>query len=269
MAIGKQSDVSKRSHVSQVQAPAPQKAGGWHILASPVVQAVPVVALLGALALRHIWENLYFFAVKEDSVVEWLTAVAYLGVVVASAMVCRLAYRRGYRLAAVGYLVLALGAFFIAGEEISWGQRIIGFAGPPELVERNRQGEANLHNLLGRYALHGAYILVSLYGAILARHLVPRIRALRPAFLFVPPAWTATWFGTAAVLYIYLDYVEPVLARISASWPVLEEAGYDRLQEVVELSLSIGFILFVASNLSLLREKALPDRAQQDRAMTA
>ena len=36
---------------------------------------------------------------------------------------------------------------FIAGEEISWGQRIFGYSTPDWIVERNLQREFNLHNL--------------------------------------------------------------------------------------------------------------------------
>ena len=43
-------------------------------------------------------------------------------------------------------LVMALGCFFFAGEEASWGQHWIGFEPPKELAERNEQGEFNLHN---------------------------------------------------------------------------------------------------------------------------
>ena len=45
------------------------------------------------------------------------------------------------------YLGMALIFFFGAGEEISWGQRILGFQTPEALSEVNRQEEFNLHNL--------------------------------------------------------------------------------------------------------------------------
>lgn len=37
--------------------------------------------------------------------------------------------------------------FFIAGEEFSWGQRLVGWNTPDFLIENNEQGEFNLHNL--------------------------------------------------------------------------------------------------------------------------
>ena len=36
---------------------------------------------------------------------------------------------------------------FVAGEEISWGQRIIGLATPDFLIDLNAQGEFNVHNI--------------------------------------------------------------------------------------------------------------------------
>lgn len=45
------------------------------------------------------------------------------------------------------FLGLALILFFGAGEEISWGQRIIGFETPDALEEVNEQGEFTLHNV--------------------------------------------------------------------------------------------------------------------------
>lgn len=43
-------------------------------------------------------------------------------------------------------LVMALGCFFFAGEEASWGQHWMGYDTPEAIAERNDQGEFNLHN---------------------------------------------------------------------------------------------------------------------------
>jgi len=44
-------------------------------------------------------------------------------------------------------ILLGLVFFFGAGEEISWGQRIIGFEPPEKIKEENVQSEFNIHNL--------------------------------------------------------------------------------------------------------------------------
>ena len=44
------------------------------------------------------------------------------------------------------YVMGGIVLLFIAGEEISWGQRIFGYPTPDWIAERNGQGEFNLHN---------------------------------------------------------------------------------------------------------------------------
>ncbi len=46
-----------------------------------------------------------------------------------------------------GYALLALAAFFVAGEEFSWGQRMLGVGSTRFFAENNVQREMNLHNL--------------------------------------------------------------------------------------------------------------------------
>jgi hypothetical protein len=47
----------------------------------------------------------------------------------------------------VFYFLLAVAFLFVGMEEISWGQRIIGFETPGAIREMNAQSEFNLHNL--------------------------------------------------------------------------------------------------------------------------
>ncbi len=45
------------------------------------------------------------------------------------------------------YIMGGIVALFVAGEEISWGQRILGYPTPDWMIERNSRKELNLHNL--------------------------------------------------------------------------------------------------------------------------
>ncbi len=80
----------------------------------------------------------------EDSWVEYLTPAWFLLtalILFATALAeQRLPLRCVYILAAIAFL-------FAAGEELSWGQRIIGFPTPDFLLNINRQDEVNLHNI--------------------------------------------------------------------------------------------------------------------------
>ena len=61
------------------------------------------------------------------------------------------------------YIIGGMAMVFVAGEEISWGQRIFGFATPDFLLPWNQQGEFNAHNIsLGtfdRIYRDGAFLL--------------------------------------------------------------------------------------------------------------
>lgn len=84
---------------------------------------------------------------KEDSFFEWLTALFYL----IAAILLVLTYKKNRN---IFLLLLSFVLFFGAGEEISWGQRIFGFATPEEINKLNVQHEFNIHNLVvfnGKY----------------------------------------------------------------------------------------------------------------------
>ena len=87
---------------------------------------------------------------REDHPIEMLGALSLL----AASVGCLILWRRVRgndvrwpRLRRLSLLALAALFFFGFGEELSWGERILGFAPPQSLAEINRQNEANLHNL--------------------------------------------------------------------------------------------------------------------------
>jgi hypothetical protein len=91
----------------------------------------------------------------EDGPVEWATAIGFMA---AAAMLAMAVLRPGEHLQARGPLrfLMGLGALafaFVALEEVSYGQRVLGFTTPDAFAERNDQGEFNLHNLDNRLML--------------------------------------------------------------------------------------------------------------------
>lgn len=76
----------------------------------------------------------------EDGFFEWLTALFFL----VSSVIFLIVF---WRTKNVFLLGLALIFFLGAGEEISWGQRLFGFATPESIKKLNTQREFNLHNL--------------------------------------------------------------------------------------------------------------------------
>ncbi len=91
-------------------------------------------------------EDLYYRSVQEDEYLEWASfwaffaaGIAYLG----------RALRPTFEFAG-DWLLLVLGAFclLVSFEEISWGQRILGYRPPEYFLEANFQQELNVHNLV-------------------------------------------------------------------------------------------------------------------------
>ena len=108
-----------------------------------------IVGLVSSYVSVDLFEKHY---INEDGAIEWLTVV---GLVLVS---CVCFYRsvtlRSKRPSQFIALTLLLGFvfLFVAGEEISWGQRIFQFQSPDWFLAHNRQEETSIHNLqLGQF----------------------------------------------------------------------------------------------------------------------
>ena len=184
-------------------------------------------ALVGVAAGIHVVDgDRYLQLVQEDGPVEWATVGLLL--LAAAAFAHRAWGRRGDRRA----LVPLLGAVFclaVAGEEISWGQRLLGYQPPEAFLAHNAQQELNLHNSLPRGLRKVALPLILLaYG--LALPLLVRLehlgRRLTRLGLEPPAPGLAPGFVLAAVLYILYpwrftgEWVELLLAA-GLAWEAL------------------------------------------------
>lgn len=103
------------------------------------------ILLLSYIVVAHsdVYYSVITIQFREDKFVENLTAVAFLlsGIALTAAA---LAGRRSFR--SLAYILGGAAMVFLAGEEISWGQRIIGFETPAFLEASNYRGEFNIHN---------------------------------------------------------------------------------------------------------------------------
>jgi hypothetical protein len=196
---------------------------GWRIgarryvlrpAATPILLVVPPFgAALVVLASRS--DGLYRLLVREDALLEWAQVIAYLVVVATAATVAPRLWRHGDHVAASVVVGLGLVSLLSIGEELSWGQRLIGFT-TPEIASQNRQGELTLHNDARiEPSTHLALLFAGLYGA-LAPVVVRRRTPL------VPPRTLITFFAVIAVYYgvrvVYLDAPGYVEAKYS-EWP--------------------------------------------------
>ena len=144
----------------------------------------------------------YTRLIAEDQWGEYGTCAAFT---LAAALLMSLLFFRAPHLHKVIWLVLGLTALFIAGEEISWGQRIFHYSTPDWLYQRNTQHEVTLHNIEGFRRLvnlddvTGIAILgwcaLCVFGGVLMPRIEDRVRntglpwipiPLLPIFFLVP-----------------------------------------------------------------------------------
>jgi len=151
-------------------------------------------------------EPLYYQSVQEDQVLEWATFWGFLvaGYVfsVNSVDRFRLDQRIPWFMAA-----LALFCFAVAMEEISWGQRLLGYKAPTFFLEQNYQQEFNIHNVvetMPRKRIMQAVLLG--WGVILSIGSLwqPVAREFRRFRIVVPPAILAVSFF--AILFVFTWY---------------------------------------------------------------
>jgi hypothetical protein len=134
----------------------------WTLLLAPL----PI--MLGFMALGIVSMSTFHGLLDEDRAAEWAQFFIIFAASIAFAVAAVRAYRLGRRGLAVIYLIVALGSFVTAGEEISWGQRVVGWATPEALETVNKQGESNIHNIsIVQHAFNVGELLAGLYGLII------------------------------------------------------------------------------------------------------
>jgi hypothetical protein len=143
----------------------------------------------GIFAFAYYAPERYEAAMQEDRPVEWATVVLFLA---AAAVRLRAAVRQRH---AFDFLV-ALFCVFVAGEEFSWGQRLVGFTPPDAFLERNTQQEFNVHNFADVFGRPKWVLMMALtgYGLVLPalwlvrpiRRLMERVGAAAPPLVLAP-----------------------------------------------------------------------------------
>jgi hypothetical protein len=203
-----------------------------------------VVAAFVAATLRD--RRLYDLLVNEDGILEWLELFGFTVAALLGFVLTRRFHRGGARGLAALYLAFGLGCFAIAGEEISWGQRLFDVDTPPALARVNTQEETTIHNISAlRVTVHVGYILLGLGGGIVA--------------------WVArlhSWFRRGGLLewitpplFLSSAYLLLLIYRLGRStFDTYDRSAVGRYGEVTELALAFGLAAFGALQLRRLRQ---------------
>jgi hypothetical protein len=142
----------------------------------------------------------YREAMQEDRLVEWASVVVFAAAGVAQLI-------RAARSRLPFDLLVALFLLFVAGEEMSWGQRLLGLTPPSYFLEHNTQQEMNLHNFGSVFGgPKGPFTLVLLGYAVLMPLVAftgPGRSVLRRIGATPPPLASIPWFVAAVVLFMW------------------------------------------------------------------
>jgi len=208
-----------------------------------IIFVIPIL-LIGIVFLNKIFfginDPFYRDLASEDNLIENLTVYAYF-----------LAF--GFLLFILKYVKKNIGIFsifvilsiifLIVGlEEISYGQRILGFK--DLMFSSNLQGEINIHNLdLVQPYRHFYYITASFLGSF-SWVIIPRIQFFSKNELFIkllPPKFLFTYFSSVLIIVSVMKYVPVEFINGNVTFGFF--INYD--SEFFELILALGLMLYV------------------------
>jgi hypothetical protein len=213
-------------------------------LLTGAVGIAALVVLYGCLALPAATSDRLL---KEDGVIESIGALAlFLTAAAFGALAWRTRAQRRPALAVLVVAGLAVVFFVGAGEEISWGQRILDIATPASLSEINEQQETNLHNIGPVKTLAEATFLLLWVGLAVVGPVLTRVDALEPLIRRYVPVLPLA-LGSVFVL----NFVVAKVLR-SAMDAADSESKYPVLHRVTETKESVYSVLFAVGALWLL-----------------
>jgi hypothetical protein len=224
-----------------------------------VVFIVPFV-LTFTVALTIPWRPLYLAIVDEDRIIEWLQVAILLGIAACAGVIAVRLFTDGHRLFGLAYILVLVATLFIAGEEISWGQRIFGWVTPEELSELNRQGETNIHNIGITLRVFNLLLMTAAAVAVILPVAYRRRSGSRPMsfaeMALIPPLFVAPGFVIAFTYRLIRITLVPE-GRLVVT----------HFQEVAELTFYFSTFVFVALVARRARRPAPAIPAPSDRSV--
>ncbi len=211
----------------------------------PKVDIFPIIYLVfiyGVIYILPYGENLigmtwFDWCRSEDGPLEWIQFFLYFGAGLFAISSLSKRVKNGFNLNLILWGLIVFLCIFVAGEEISWGERITGY-GLEVIRNMNYQGESNIHNL--HYFHHllldpSFEISCILFGFVGWKYL-PKLDSL-------PSKQYSLYFLFVALFYFYFD-----ISNASTVQQIRND------QEIFELLMALGLFLHCRSS-SILKPK--------------
>jgi len=195
--------------------------------------------LIGSILSYFLIENISLYEAigVEDGILEWTQFVFLISSVCLSIF---LAFRfKKEKILFVIYILFSLALLFVALEEISWGERIFDGVNtdlvPVSIMERNIQGEINIHNIDSIHSKIGyVYILLGFLGCYswLILCISKKVFSLNKSLLKILEQIIPSW--------IFFFYFLPLFINLFTNYGFRPQD-----YEVVEFILSLGIMLYL------------------------
>ena len=174
---------------------------------------------------------------SEDGPLEWIQFIEYASSSL-FAFIIFLKKRNKKEINSIIWIFLACILFLIAGEEISWGERLTGI-GITSISNLNVQGETNFHNLpfFHNYLLDPVFEITCIFLGWFGWRRFTKLNSL-------PGKYLSLYFLFVALFYFYFDI----------SWAsTTQQIRND--QEIFEFLLSTGVFLHCLKNMEFKKLK--------------
>lgn len=185
--------------------------------------------------------ELFKTLIKEDSLFENLQTLFYFSAAVFAFITSLKLVLVKKKVLFVFFMLLASILFFIAGEEISWGQRIFNLETPPIIDNINRQNELTIHNIkYFQSKIDYIYMFIGLLGAfsgLIAKKFFPKFYS---KYEIAFPPLVLIFYFLAAFRYYFLNQ----FMVFSYQLFTFERISIGDRQEVSETLLAFGFMCF-------------------------
>ena len=211
--------------------------------------------LLAYWSLTDYWDVQWYAG--EDGASEWWSVATYLASALMAVGAGWLLKRLGHPRLGWVHLIFALALVVAALEEISWGQRLFGWATPESLSQVNEQGETTVHNIHGLGWIVPTLLFwgstIALLGAV-ARSVLHHHRRVTTADFILPslvlsPALLMIMFWIAGA-----QALPGNLARV-----ILTHLGLDPMgSEIPEVLIGLCLVQYTYANYR--RAASLPAR---------
>ncbi len=204
------------------------------IFCSPIVLSCLFIFLRLSMGLEA-WKKMN----TEGGFIEYGTSLAFLLSAIFAFPVARFFMTRNNKFLGYFYYLISAGTLFVGMEEISWGQKLIGFESTEFFQNYNSQEEITLHNLIwvNEYLDKGLMFVALIAGMSWITYTLVSRAKHNYRVKFVIPRWFFASFFLIVSLFFYLvEYVQV--------W----NADIENFQESVELIFSLGGFNFILSN---------------------